>query len=332
MDTSMVAPAPPEPTEFTTTDTNEAVDYINTAYQTTLTKMRVASARETHPFRHSRLDGGSFALDELWWPLTLSFSQTPLNSLIIIHLEGGQLGRECGGDDGRFLTGDIFVDADPDLPASLRARDVEMRLVTLDLPVLAEVAATSPNRAPAPIRLTSYQPTSAAAAQQWRRTVAYLGDLLANPHASTQPLLLGNASRLLAATLLTTFPNTALTGPTATDRHDATSATVRRATAFIEEHAHTDISVADIAGAANVSIRAVQLAFRRHLDTTPLGHLRTVRLDRAHQELRTTDPRRGDTVTTIATRWGFYHHSRFTALYRRAYGISPRHTLHNGTA
>jgi predicted DNA-binding protein YlxM (UPF0122 family) len=39
---------------------------------------------------------------------------------------------------------------------------------------------------------------------------------------------------------------------------------VRRAVAFIEEYAHRDISAADIAGAAQVSIRAVQLAFARH--------------------------------------------------------------------
>jgi AraC-like DNA-binding protein len=57
-----------------------------------------------------------------------------------------------------------------------------------------------------------------------------------------------------------------------------------------------------------------------------------VRLHRAHQELRTTDPNHGDTVTTIATRWGFYHHSRFTTLYRHTYGINPRHTLHNSSA
>jgi len=56
------------------------------------------------------------------------------------------------------------------------------------------------------------------------------------------------------------------------------TATVRRATAFIEQHAHTDINMADIAAAANVSIRAVQCAFRRHLNTTPMAYLRAVRL------------------------------------------------------
>ena len=37
---------------------------------------------------------------------------------------------------------------------------------------------------------------------------------------------------------------------------------------FIDEHAHQDITAADIAGAARVTIRTIQLAFRRHLDTT----------------------------------------------------------------
>jgi hypothetical protein len=43
---------------------------------------------------------------------------------------------------------------------------------------------------------------------------------------------------------------------------------MRRAVAFIDEHAHEDIAAADIAAAAGVTIRSVQLAFRRHLDST----------------------------------------------------------------
>jgi AraC-like DNA-binding protein len=332
MTTSISAPAPAERIEFTTTDTDSTIDYIGSAYRTKLTKFQVRRTQDGGLFRHARIDGGSFALDDMWWPLTLSFKQTPLNTLIIIHVDAGTLGRECGGDDGRFQAGDVFVDADPDLPATMRACDVELRLVQLDLPMLAQVADASPARAPRPIRFISYQPVSPAAAQNWSRTVAYLREMLANEKAATQPLILGNASRLLAATVLTTFPNTALTDPTAQDRRDGTSATVRRAITFIEERSDTDISVADIAAAANVSIRAVQFAFRRQLDTTPAAYLRTVRLDRAHHDLLTTNPSGGDTVTTIAARWGFHHQSRFAAHYRHTYGVTPRHTLHSGSA
>jgi transcriptional regulator GlxA family with amidase domain len=121
-------------------------------------------------------------------------------------------------------------------------------------------------------------------------SVFFLREVLANSEVAAQPLIRGNAARMLAATVLDTFPNTAIIDPTAQDRRDATSTTVRRAIAFIEQHPHADISVADIAAAANVSIRAVQFAFRRQLDTTPMTYLRAVRLDRAHRELLATDP------------------------------------------
>jgi transcriptional regulator GlxA family with amidase domain len=206
---------------------------------------------------------------------------------------------------------------------------VEAQTVMLDLAVLAQVAAASPDRVPGPIRLTSLQPRSALAALQWQRTVTFLRDLLANTEAVAQPLIRGNAARLLAATVLATFPNTAIIDPTAQDRQDATSTTLRRAIAFIEQRPDADIGVADIAAAANVSIRAVQFAFRRQLDTTPMAYLRAVRLDHARHDLVATDPNHGDTVTGIASRWGFYSNSRFATQYRRAYGVTPSHTLHN---
>jgi hypothetical protein len=83
--------------------------------------------------------------------------------------------------------------------------------------------------------LTSLQPRSALAALQWQRTVTFLHDVLDNSEAAAQPLITGNAARLLAATVLTTFPNTAILDPTGRDRQDATSTTLRRAIAFIEQ-------------------------------------------------------------------------------------------------
>lgn len=106
----------------------------------------------------------------------------------------------------------------------------------------------------------------------------------------------------------------------------AASGTLGRAVAFIEERARDDIGVADIAAAAFVTVRAVQLAFRRYLDTTPLGYLRQIRLERAHQDLMEADPDR-TTVTAIAADWRFTNASRFSAHYRAAYGVPPTQTL-----
>jgi transcriptional regulator GlxA family with amidase domain len=138
------------------------------------------------------------------------------------------------------------------------------------------------------------------------------------------PLILGSAQRLLAATLLHGYGMEP--AETAGMRRDATPASVRRAVAFIEASPHLDLSVADIARAAHVTPRSLQLAFRRHLDTTPTAYLRRVRLTHAHAELRNAIPGDGVTVTGVAARWGFTP-SRFTERYRAAYGVLPSHTL-----
>lgn len=117
--------------------------------------------------------------------------------------------------------------------------------------------------------------------------------------------------------------------PPAGNRHYALTGTLGRAVAFIEERAHDDIGVDDIAAAAFVTVRAVQLAFRRHLGTTPVGYLRQVRLERAHRQLLAAG-QDGATVTMVAAQWGFSSPSRFTAYYRAAYGVAPSQTLRHG--
>jgi transcriptional regulator GlxA family with amidase domain len=101
---------------------------------------------------------------------------------------------------------------------------------------------------------------------------------------------------------------------------------LRRATGFIHDNAHRDITLSDIATSVNVTPRSVQYAFRRYLSTTPLEYLRRVRLNRAHRELQTADPS-VDTVMAIAGRWGFSHAGRFSSVYKEAFGRSPSHTL-----
>ena len=109
--------------------------------------------------------------------------------------------------------------------------------------------------------------------------------------------------------------------------HPAEPANMRRALAYLEEHAAEDVDVADVAAAAGLGTRGLQMAFRRWRGTTPLAHLRDVRLARAHDELRAADPRDGRTVADIAAHWRFTHPGRFSVAYRRRYGCSPSETL-----
>jgi transcriptional regulator GlxA family with amidase domain len=131
---------------------------------------------------------------------------------------------------------------------------------------------------------------------------------------------------MIVATALETFPNTA-SGDRDSHGGYVSAAAVRRALAYIDEYVCDDIGLTEIAGAAGVGPRALQRAFRRAMDVTPLGHLRTVRLERAHHELRAADPGDGTTVAAVAVRWGFGHPGRFAADYRARFGCSPSDTL-----
>jgi AraC-like DNA-binding protein len=119
-----------------------------------------------------------------------------------------------------------------------------------------------------------------------------------------------------------------LAGQPADDDGPPEPATVRRAVAYLEEHAAEAVDVTEVARAAGLGVRGLQMAFRRWRGTTPLGHLRDIRLARAHEDLRATDVRSSsETVAEIAARWHFTHPGRFSVTYRRRYGCSPSETL-----
>jgi AraC-like DNA-binding protein len=266
-------------------------------------------------------------LDRVSLQCTFDVRADPLGALLIVHFRSGRASYGPSSSERRYGPGDVCVAAHPEHPYMARCASYDVAIAVISPAVLDLVAGPAPGRSPAPFRLASYQPVSAAATRHWKATYAYVRqEILGVPEAAAQPLLVAAAEQLMLTTVLAAFPSNALTDPTIEDRHDAHPATLRRATAFIEENAHRAITAADIATAANVTVRAVQLAFRRHLDTTPLGYLRRVRLEHAHRELLAADPA-SETVTAVAYRWGFPSTSRFAAEYRAAYGVTPSRTL-----
>jgi len=250
--------------------------------------------------RYQRTATATFALDTFEHSGSLDTSvEFPLTTLLIIRTSTGAPAVDRGTGTARYTTGDIFAPALPGQSYASHLSPCRLEMCQLDVALLARVAATAPGRRPQPLRLTSPEPTTPAAAAHWWDTRSYIaGTLHDNPAAAT-PLVLANAAQLLAVATLAAFPNTALSDPTIEDRHDATPTTLRRATAFIDEHATGDISVADIAAHTRVSIRTLHLAFRRHLDTTPMAYLRRVRLDHTHRALLAADPAT-TTVTAVA--------------------------------
>ncbi len=139
--------------------------------------------------------------------------------------------------------GEPYLAVQPGRPRTAMVRGSDHDQVIIDAALIARVAEGAPGRVPQPLQFTGYQPISSEAAQAWKATCEYIRNtVLAIPGSGAYPLASANAGRVLAATALAVFPNNALTHPTRQDRQDAHNGTLRRAVAFIEEHAREDIT------------------------------------------------------------------------------------------
>ncbi|GAA2253099.1 hypothetical protein GCM10010145_21070 [Streptomyces ruber] len=312
---------------FDSDDLDAAEEWLSRTYA----KIRIGSRSPDAGRIRIRRDAlTAVTADRLDIRLEMTYDVAPLGRVSVCCMHSGTLrDHTFPGVEDAYGPGEVGTLAPPHLPYSGRICDnAQYTIALLEPGLLAQVAETAPQRRPQPVRLTWHRPHSPAAAQHLRHSVLYVRDhIMSVPVVTEQPLVVATAVQHLAATVLAAFPNTALTDPTGPDRNDAHPTTLRRAIAYIDGHADQPISVADIADAAHVTIRALQYAFRRHLDTTPLAHLRRVRLSHAHQDLVAASPCGGVTVTEIAARWGFFHPGRFAAHYRGAYGRTPLQTL-----
>ncbi|GGX81188.1 hypothetical protein GCM10010358_39390 [Streptomyces minutiscleroticus] len=315
-----------EALDFDSDDLELTEQVLSKAY----TRMRIGSDGGPTRARVTRDVLGPVGIDQLEFTYNVGHHADVMGKICVCSVQSGTIVRQYfpDGDEGTFGPGDVFLYTPHDQSYAGVVHRSRYNLIMLDPDLLTRVAAGLPGRRPGPVRLTGDRPVSPAAARRLRDVNACLRDAIRTDRTMCEhQLLVSTAAQYMAANVLHTFPNTALTDPTIEDRHDAHPATVRRAVAFIDAHAHTDVSVADIAEATHVSIRTLQYAFRRHLDTTPMSYLRRVRLAHAHADLLAADPSTGITVTAIATRWGFLQSGRFAAAYRTAYGRPPHQTL-----
>jgi AraC-like DNA-binding protein len=289
--------------------------------------VKLSGDRHNYRFRLARLGTGPLHIASVDHTPTTETRADPMpDHLAVIRMHQGlRINVEL---DDHLGPGDLSLHAQPGQTVHVRTNAARHTAVVIPIQATADAARNRPDDTLGPLHFHSLRPVQPAAVRRWLNTVDYVAESLrANPAAMSQPLLCGATTTLLAAALLSTFPNTWTPEPHHHDRTDATASTLSRAIAFIDTNADLDIRIVDVARAAFVTVRAVQLAFRRHLDTTPMAYLRRVRLERAREELRDANLADGATIGHIAARWGFADPSRFTALYRRTYGELPSQTM-----
>jgi transcriptional regulator GlxA family with amidase domain len=96
---------------------------------------------------------------------------------------------------------------------------------------------------------------------------------------------------------------------------------------WLHRNAAAPLTVPTIAERASVSVRTLNRQFRDHLDTTPLGYLTQLRVDRARHLLASTDL----TMDRIAERCGFGSYDALRYHFIRTVGITPHEYRTTGT-
>lgn len=261
-----------------------------------------------------------------WRDLACRAVSQPFDDFTAGVLLGGHI-RWSAGDEQAALGRDDVVRYSTTTTNDTSWTSYDIATLSVPLTLLEHVAETHTGLSAGGLRFAGITPVSASAARRWRTLTAFVQQSL-DPAESTldSPLLQTQLTELVAATALAVFPNTTVVTGRRSGPERVTPPALRRAVAFIDTHAAEPVTLADIAAAAGTTGRAVQAAFRRHYDTTPLSYLRRVRLEAAHQELRSADPAQS-TVAAIAARWGFGPAARFNSFYRQRYGTSPSDTL-----
>ncbi|MFN8033657.1 MAG: helix-turn-helix transcriptional regulator [Mycobacterium sp.] len=314
----------PQSTTCTTSDPEAAAAFIRSAHGI---RGRLTGLRDDRPATLSHVVMGPVSLGTAQLPCSVEFESDSSPCFVVSHLKSGnmRLGRDMRAET--CATGDIVLALRPGRPCHARLVDAEVSLAALTPGALTGIVGDEQD-GQEPLRFISGRPRSAAAAAQWETAVDYVtATLEARAGIADSELVVGGAVRLLAITMLHVFPNTyADADDDQLDSMETSPPMLRRAIEFMHANCSRDIGMLEVARALNVTPRAVQYMFRRHLDMSPMTYLRQIRLRRAHRDLLAGDPAR-DTVAEIAIRWGFAHTGRFSQVYRAEFGQSPSVTL-----
>lgn len=167
--------------------------------------------------------------------------------------------------------------------------------------------------------------TRSGGGQAWETTIRQLlRSLQQNPELVAHPLMRAQFEQLIMSGLLVWQGNSL---SDSLDRPD--TEVLPRHLKVAEEymHAHLDTAITNeqLAELTGISLRTLYNSFRKFRGVSPMRYLRDLRMEKVRQELLDTQKFRS--VTSVATRWGFFELGRFAAEYRKRYGESPSDTL-----
>jgi|GEM_PF-1046515 len=101
---------------------------------------------------------------------------------------------------------------------------------------------------------------------------------------------------------------------------------LQRAVDFIKANLEREISLSELTETSGTCARKLQSEFSKHYGMGPMSYIKQEKLNCLRDALLAANPHEA-TVGDIAARWGFYHASNLSQIYRKQFGESPSATL-----
>lgn len=271
---------------------------------------------------------GKVGLAYLQYGVEVRVRSEPTETFRLVQIPlAGWVRVRAGSSDIASDTGLASV-PEPDVRLDMHAHDrSRYLLVRFDRPALdTHLLRILGRPTEGPLRMSQAMQLRSPAVRTWLETLRMLQTDAAGPGLLRDSRLRPQVEQLIMTQFLLAQPNSCSELLLGGDAGNTTPRPIRRAEQLIAERARDMPTVADIAAAVGLSVRSLQEGFRRYLDTTPTERLREARLVGVHADLAAADPTT-TTVTAIAADWGFGHLGRFSALYRKRWGVGPSTTL-----
>lgn len=158
----------------------------------------------------------------------------------------------------------------------------------------------------------------------WNNMMLYLTRLLhESPEATDKALIRQQLEQMVINTLLAIQPHSH-TNEVNQPHSSLAPRYVKRVEEYIEAHADEALTPGLLAKLAGVSVRTLYAGFHDFRNTSPMEHVKQVRLKRVKSVL---EEAANASVTDAALSWGFTHMGRFSREYQKVFGEKPSETL-----
>lgn len=238
---------------------------------------------------------------------------------VFSYLHKGQVSR--GGSTVVSGPGDAGVNAPDDVRDVYMSSDMEivnLRVYEGDLNIACrEMMGSDLSH---PLRFDTLAPAGTGPARTLMRLIDRFAAMPLYEHAAARQLERNLKSAALLELLLA-WPNSYTTY---LGSQVALPESTQRARDYIHAHVADLPTVADIARACGVGVRALSRGFEKHLNTSPQQYMIQHRMERVRAELLLGG---SATVTDVAFKWGFLHLGTFASRYRQCFGELPSETL-----